>query len=207
MAPGEHRPLDEDYWIPAWSSVLFSGDLFEAIPFGGQPVQLYEGEDELGETKHFLGEVGLGYGLLISPTCDMVAQKAAESQISHPYRVLVPVLPLAEVVAEVGALKQSVGLLRGRDSIGAYMYLPPLADHLPEESVACLFRPSLVSDEYLREPPKRVAQLHPEARRQLKIKLAAYWGRVAVDRDDLPLHEHLEDDVRSTQEPVSPYDV
>lgn len=84
------------------------------------------------------------------------------------------------------------------------MYLPPLPGHLEEESVACLFRPTLVSDDYLRQPPKRVSQMQPEGRRQLKIKLGAYWARAAIDRGELPLHEKLEDEVHASS--PSPYD-
>ena len=86
------------------------------------------------------------------------------------------------------------------------MYLPPLPGVLEEESVACLFRPSLVSDELLAEPPRRVAQLQPEARRHLKVKLAAYWGRVAVDPKELPLQEQGEEELRATDWPPSRYD-
>lgn len=77
---------------------------------------------------------------------------------------------------------------------------------LEEEHVACLFRPTLVSDEFLADPPRRVAQLQAEARRHLKVKLAAYWARAAIDRRDLPLHEKLEEEVRSTKAPPSRYD-
>jgi hypothetical protein len=69
-----------------------------------------------------------------------------------------------------------------------------------------LFRPGLVADEFLSDPPRRVAQMHPEARRQLKIKLARYWARVNVSRDAIPLHERDEAEVRSDDEPPSPYD-
>lgn len=37
MGAGEHRPYDEEYWTAPWSTALFAGDLFEAIPFGDQP--------------------------------------------------------------------------------------------------------------------------------------------------------------------------
>lgn len=97
MAPGGHRPGDADYWTDAWASILFSGDLFEAIPFGEQPIRLMTGEDESG-AKHYLGDVAFGYGLLVSPTCDMVDQGSSPPRQAHPYRVLVPVLPLAAVV-------------------------------------------------------------------------------------------------------------
>lgn len=117
-----------------------------------------------------------------------------------------PVLPLGTVVAEAGGVEKNMKLIRSRDRVHPYMYLPPLPGLLNEESVACLFRPTLVSDDYLRNPPKRVAQMHPEARRHLKIKLAAYWARAAIDRNELELHERLEEDVRSDRVPPSPYD-
>ena len=161
---------------------LFAGDLFEAIPFGDQPTMLHRADDG----KHFVGEVAFAYGLLTTPTCDMAEQRD-EGQAAHPIRVLVPVLPLVAVAEQAGAVANSMKLLRSRDTLHPYMYLPPLSGFLEEESVACLFRPSLVSDELLAEPPRRVAQLQPEARRHLKVKLAAYWGRVAVDPKELPV--------------------
>ncbi len=161
--------------------------------------------DEPEPAKHYLGEVSFGYGLLISPTCDMYDQLAEEPRPAHPYRILVPVLPLAQVAEATDAIERNVGLLRSRDSLHAYMYLPALEGHF-EESVACLFRPSLVSDGFLADPPRRVQQMHPEARRQLKIKLAAYWSRVSVARDQFPLHERDEESVRSQSIPASVYD-
>jgi hypothetical protein len=201
MGPGEHRPHDEEYWTAPWSTVLFAGDLFEAIPFGDQPTTLYRADDG----KHFVGEVGFAYGLLTTPTCDMAEQRG-EGAAAHPFRVLVPVLPLAAVAEQAGAVAESVKLLRSRDTLHPYMYLPPLAGALEEESVACLFRPSVVSDELLAEPPRRVAQLQPEARRHLKVKLAAYWGRVAVDPKELPLQERGEEELRAADWPPSRYD-
>lgn len=120
--------------------------------------------------------------------------------------MLVPILPLAAVAEAAEAVERSVGLLRSRDSIVPYMYLPPL-ERAFGESVACLFRPTLVSDDFLREPPRRIAQMHPEARRHLKVKLARCWGRVDVDPEQLPLHERDEEDVRSAERPPSAYDV
>jgi hypothetical protein len=201
MGPGEHRPHDEEYWTAPWSTALFAGDLFEAIPFGDQPTTLRRADDG----KHFVGEVAFAYGLLITPTCDMAEQRG-EGEAAHPFRVLVPVLPLAIVAERAGGVAESANLLRSRDTIHPYMYLPPLPGVLEGESVACLFRPSLVSDELLTDPPRRVAQLLPEARRHLKVKLAAYWGRVAVDPGELPLRERGEDELRSADWPPSRYD-
>lgn len=205
MGPGEHRPLDEQYWQRAWSTQLFAGDLFEAIPFGDQPIRVHEGIEGEASGKHFVGEVVYGYGLLITPTCDMVEQHGSGA-VGHPYRVLVPVVPLDLVVEQTGALEASIGLLRGRDAITPYLFLPSLTDILEREQVACLFRPTLVSDDFLRDPPRRLAQLQPEARRHLKIKLAAYWGRAAVNADDLPLEERGEEELRAADWPPSAYD-
>lgn len=205
MGPGEHRPYDEQYWTRPWSTVLFAGDLFEAVPFGDQPTVIYTGEEGDAAGKHFVGEVTLGYGLLITPTCDM-AEQHGENAAAHPYRTLVPVVPLALVLEQSGALKDSADLLRSRDTIHPYMYLPSLAGVLDEEAVACLFRPTLVADDFLADPPRRTAQLLPPARRHLKVKLAAYWGRVAVDPAELPLEERGEKELRHDEWPPSRYD-
>lgn len=205
MAKQVHRPPDSEYWIDAWSRVLFSGDVLEAIPFGEQPTTILT-DDHPEPAKHYQGEVAFGYGLLISPTCDMYDQLAEEPSPAHPYRVLVPILPLDQVAAATDAVERNVGLLRSRDSLHPYMYLPALEGHFGE-SVACLFRPSLVGDDFLADPPRRIAQMHPEARRQLKIKLARYWARVDVARDQFPLHERDEEAARSDALPPSRYDV
>lgn len=105
-----------------------------------------------------------------------MAEQHGTDLIAHPYRVLVPVVPLDLVVRQTGAIEASIGLLRSRDAITPYMYLPPLPHIFEGEQIARLFRPTLVSDELLRDPPRRVAQLQPPARRQLKIKLAAIGG-------------------------------
>jgi hypothetical protein len=206
MGPGEHRPHDEEYWQRPWARALFTGDLFEAIPFGEQPTVLYTPEQGEASGKHFLGRIAFGYGLLITPTCDMTEQRD-ERSAAHPFRTLVPVVPLELVVAQTGAVERSLGLLRSRDTITPYMYLPQLDGVLADEHVACLFRPTLVSDELLREPPRRVAQLQAPARRHLKVKLAAYWGRAAIDPKDLPLHERDEHKLVADGRPPSPYDL
>lgn len=204
MAQKIHRPADDEYWMDAWSRVLFSGDVFEAIPFGDQPTTLLTDEDA-EPAKHYLGEIAFGFGLLISPTCDMYDQLADDPRPAHPYRVLVPILPLDEVASATDAVERNLGLLRSRDGLHAYMYLPAL-DGFFDESVACLFRPSLVADDFLRGPPRRITQMHPEARRQLKIKLGRYWARVDVARDQFDLHERDEEEARSDALPPSVYD-
>jgi len=116
MGPGEHRPYDHDYWTVPWSTGLFAGDLFEAIPFTDQPTVLVAEDDEDDAAKHFVGPVSYGYGLLITPTCDMADQHAAGGT-THPFRTLVPVLPLALVLEHTHGLAGNAALLRGRDTI------------------------------------------------------------------------------------------
>jgi hypothetical protein len=110
------------------------------------------------------------------------------------------------VIEQTQAVAGSEKLLRSRDTLHPYMYLPALPGVLEQESIACLFRPSLVADEFLATPPRRVAQLQPEARRHLKVKLAAYWGRVVVDPEELPLHERNEEELRADAWPPSRYE-
>ena len=202
MASGK-RPSDEHYWRRPWSSKLFAGDLFEAIPFGTQPTVAVEADDEEGAHKHYVGAIEFAYGLLISPTCDMTDQSTGDS--AHPYRVLVPVVSLEAVCDALEMPKDKRGLLRSRDQVHPYLYLPAVPGTDEGELVALLFRPATVSEEFLRTPPRRLAQLHPLARRQVKVKLAAYWARARVDPEALPIFER--DEERPGDDwPPSPYD-
>jgi hypothetical protein len=117
------------------------------------------------------------------------------------------VVPLSVVLAKTSDLEQSEKLIRSRDAVHPYMYLPAVPGVIEEELVACLFRPGMVGDDLLRDPQRRITQLQPEARRHLKVKLAAYWGRAHVDPEDLPLHERDEEDVRAEAWPPSAYDL
>ena len=69
-----------------------------------------------------------------------MSEQHGERTAAHPFRTLVPVVPLELVVTQTGAVKRSLGLLRSRDAITPYMYLPPLDGALAGEHVACLFR-------------------------------------------------------------------
>jgi hypothetical protein len=197
-----YRPRDDRYWMPTWSRVLFAGDLFAAIPFVDQGSGPSVRAD--GHGKHFIGPIAYGYGLLISPTCDMVDQRTL--QVSHPYRVLVPVLPLETIAEGAPGTAANLGLLRKRDSVVPYMYLPPMPGVLGD-SAACLFRPTIVADGELLEVPRRIAQLGPEGRRQLKIKLIRYWGRLDPERDAVNGQERDEDRFAAAPGDPSPYDI
>jgi len=196
------RPGDDAYWVQTWSRVLFAGDLFAAIPFLDQPA--VESIDDDGGGKHYLGPIVYGYGLLVSPTCDMIDQATLE--ISHPYRVFVPVIPLAELATHAPGQARNLGLIANRDTVIPYMYLPPLPNLFPA-SVALLFRPSLLDEASLRATPRRVAQLGPAARQQLKIKLIRYWSRFDPDREGVRGTERDEDAMALQPGETSPYDL
>jgi hypothetical protein len=204
MAGRTYRPEDELYWRRPWSPILFAGDLFDAIPFSTQPTVVVEGEDDHGERKHYVGALEFAYGLLVTPTCDMADQRTGD--LAHPYRVLVPVLAFEVVCDALGTPPDKRGLIRSRDSAHPYVYLPPCPGLDEGELVGLLSRPVMVSEEFLRTPPRRIAQLHPQARRHLKVKLAAYWARAAIMPDDLPLYERDEPNPRDSSWPPSPYD-
>jgi hypothetical protein len=46
-----------------------------AIPLGDQPIALHVADEGPDAGKHFVGLVAIGYGLLITPTCDMAEQR------------------------------------------------------------------------------------------------------------------------------------
>lgn len=198
----QRRPTDPEYWCAAWSKTLFAGDVFQAVPFHAPPTEIYE--DEYTQEQHYFGQLGWGYGLLISPTCDMYESVDPE-RIAHPFRALVPILPLSQVAERTQSVEDNVGLIRARDQLTAYMYLPELPGFF-EESLACLYRPTVVTDDFLADPPRRIAQVQPEARRHLKVKLARYWGRAAIEPDDLDLRERGEQEAATDARPPSRFE-
>jgi len=210
MGPGEHRPHDREYWIEPWSTTLFAGDLFEAIPFGDHPTGIYAGEEEPVAGRHFVGEVAFGYGLLITPTCDMTHQHGGGG-LAHPYRVLVPVLPLRFVAEQTGAVAENEKLLRGRDiatrSIRICTFRRSAARRRPRRGERGVFLPT--------EPRQRRAARQPAAPGRAAAaggqtasqgEARCVLARTAIDPNELPLHERDEDAVRASASPPSRYD-
>lgn len=134
----------------------------------------------------------------------MTDQSTGDS--AHPYRVLVPAVSFEAVCDALEMPKDKRGLLRSRDQVHPYLYLPAVPGTDEGELVALLFRPTTVSEEFLRTPPRRLAQLHPLARRHVKVKLAAYWARARVDPDVLTIFERDEERPGATEWPPSRYD-
>ena len=130
----------------------------------------------------------------------------ATGDSAHPYRVLVPVVSLEAVCDALEMPTDKRGLLRSRDQMHPYLYLPAMPGTDEGELVALLFRPTTVSEEFLRNPPRRLAQLHPLARRYVKVKLAAYSARARIDPETLPIVERDEAPPGEPQWPPSLYD-
>ena len=121
-----------------------------------------EADDAEGAHKHYVGAIEFAYGLLISPTCDMTDQATGDS--AHPNRVLVPVVSLEAVCDALALPNDKRGLLSSRDQLHPYLYLPAVPGTDEGELVALLFRPTTVSEEFLRTPPRRLAHVPDGAR-------------------------------------------
>ena len=109
MAKTKHRPADDLYWRRPWSQSLFAGDLFEAIPFSSQPTVVVEADGDQGEHKHYIGEIGFAYGLLMTPTARFPVPQLQHAR-RHPGRQtrfdpkpgLLSSLPLPSVLSWFG---------------------------------------------------------------------------------------------------------
>lgn len=175
----ELRPADESYYRDRTSYVR-QGDLFCAIPQGFPwPPEAIAHEE--GERTFLSGPFSSGFGMLVTPTCSMLAQGDATGY-AHAVRSLAPVIPLAELV-ERGAVKAgSLGDLRARDHLVNYFYLPAIPDQGLEESLALIYAPVTIHHDYLED--RRVTQLSPEAAVHLKYKLCAMYSGELFSHDD-----------------------
>lgn len=167
----EPRPQDVDFYAQR-STHLRQGDLFREIPLG-QPFPPDALHHQEGSRRFLSGPFEPGFGMLLSPTCSMAAQGGPEGY-AHPFRVIAPVLAVADLV-EQGALKPgALEELRRADHLQNYFYLPPIdAVGLPE-SAALLYAPITLHHDYLED--RRVAQLSSEAAVHLKRQLAAHFS-------------------------------
>ena len=170
LSDWEPRPADGNYYAERTDYVRM-GDLFQDVPLG-YPWPAEAVDHAEGKRKFLAGPFQAGFGMLLSPTCSMIAQGA--SGYAHPVRMLAPVLPLAELV-ERGIVKAaSLGDLRVHDHLVNYFYLPPIEEHGMAESLALLYAAITIHHDYLAE--RRVAQLSQAAAIHLKYKLTALYA-------------------------------
>lgn len=175
----ELRPENESYYQDRTSYVR-QGDLFCSIP-QGYPWPPDAIAQEEGERTFLSGPFDSGFGMLLTPTCSMLAQGEA-SGYAHSVRSLAPVVPLERLV-EGGFVKAgSVDDLRLRDHLVNYFYVPAIEEAGLEESLALIYAPVTIHHDYLED--RRVAQLSEEAAIHLKYKLCALWSGELFSHND-----------------------
>ena len=173
------RPDDEKYYVQDRTEHFAQGDIFENVPFTiavPEQLPLEDNSSSIGSRRVL--EVPLfveGFGILLSHTSSFVAQPVGTRGYAHILRVLAPVFPIT-LLQEHGVLDESaLGLLRNRDQLKAYMYLPTCPGAF-RESVAALYRPALVHHKLLES--RRLTQLQELAVKQLQAKIVeAFTGQ------------------------------
>jgi hypothetical protein len=180
----ELRPSDDVYYAQRTDYVR-QGDLFREVPLG-YPWPPDAIDHSAGERKFLSGPFEAGFGMLLTPTCSMIAQGKAGAY-AHPVRALSPVLPLVDLVAHGVVKGGSLEDLRTHDHLINYFYLPAIEDAGMPESLALLYAAITVHHDYLED--HRIAQLSEEAAVHLKYKLCA------LDTGSLFSHADFEDKI------------
>jgi hypothetical protein len=169
LSDWERRPPNDAYYAERTPYVRM-GDIFQDIPLGYPwPPEAIDHDE--GRRKFLSGPFQAGFGMLLSPTCSMIAQGA--TGYAHPVRMLAPVLALSELV-EKGVVKEaSLADLRVYDHLVNYFYLPAVEEQGMVESLALLYAGITIHHDYLAE--RRVTQLSEPAAIHLKYKLTALY--------------------------------
>jgi len=182
------RPPDVEYYERDRVEPFSQGDLFRDVPLA-YPLpadELIVGDAEGDGSRRFLsGPLEFGPAMLITPSCSLGAQGAAG--YGHPVRTLVPVIPLAELVARGVVKETALADLRRFDHLINYMYLPPLDVDEFEfsmlESIALLYMPVTLHHAFLEG--QRVSQLAYRGAQQLQRKLVWFYSGWLEDDLDL----------------------
>jgi hypothetical protein len=174
----EPRPANAEYYAERTDYVR-QGDLFGDVPLG-YPWPPDAVDHEAGKRKFLAGPFEPGFGMLLSPTCSIIAQ--GSPGYAHPVRMLAPVLPLEHLI-EVGAVKEgAVADLRVYDHLVNYFYVPAIEEAKMPESLALLYSAITIHHDYLED--RRVAQLSEAAAIHLKYKLTALYAGELFSHDD-----------------------
>jgi hypothetical protein len=187
MSPKPERPSDADYYQRDRVELFSQGDLFRDMPLAYPlPADELIVDEESGGNRRFLsGPLEFGPAMLTTPSCSMGAQGTAG--YGHPVRTLVPVLPVAEVVARGVVKETALNDLRRFDHLINYMYLPPLEvpylEFAMPESVALLYMPITLHHDFLER--QRVSQLAYRGAQQLQRKLVWFYSGWLEDDLDL----------------------
>jgi hypothetical protein len=176
----EERPPDGAYYEKRLE-LLSQGDIFEDVPLAyPTPATEIVQDPQYGGTRQFLsGPLDYGRAMLITPTCNMRAQGAADGDATygHPVRTLVPVMPLDEGLVQTLALDGGrLGMLRKYDELISYMYLPANRELDLPESLALLYMPITLHHDMIVD--QRITQLALEGAQQLHRKLVWFYTGV-----------------------------
>jgi len=100
----------------------------------------------------------------------------------HNIRCLVPLLPIADLLADGSLNDDQLREVRRYDGLINFMYLPAHEVSAMPESLAALFLTVPIEHGLLLELATRVTQLAPEGAKQLQRKLVWYISSVQLDR-------------------------
>jgi hypothetical protein len=179
----ERRPTGAYY---EWRTELLSqGDIFAEVPLAypmpADELAVEAGADQPGGRRFLSGPLDIGWAMLVTPTCSMMAQVPTR-QYGHPVRTLVPLRPVGELL-EHGVLDEAKRrLAEKRDALINYMYLPAAPDVGLPECLALLYMPVTLHHEMVVD--NRVAQLTHAASCQLQKKLVWHASSVLLSRAD-----------------------
>jgi hypothetical protein len=176
--PKRNRPDNAEYYVNGRTEHVAQGDIFRDVPF---PMALPEPpprEESIGmgtrrvlETPFFMH----AHGVLISHSSGFMAQPVGTRGYAHPYRVLVPVLPIAMLQEQEVLNDDLLRLLRREDKLSNFMFLPPRPGLFGAEHAACLYRPALVHMDLLEG--RRLIQMSEVGVQQLQAKIVeAFTG-------------------------------
>ena len=178
LSDWEPRPPDTDYYAERTSYVRM-GDIFRDVPLG-YPWPPDAVDHDAGRRKFLSGPFSAGFGILLSPTCSIVAQ--GSSGYAHPVRMIAPVLPLAELIEHRVVKEASLADLRVYDHLVNYFYLPAIESADMPESLGLLYASITIHHDYLEE--RRIAQLAAPAAVHLKYKLTALFAGERFSHED-----------------------
>jgi hypothetical protein len=176
------RPNDEEYF-ELRTDHFAQGDIFKEVPF-------YYGDISplKNPAEPFIATGFSGYGVLITYTSGMMNQPPGTPGYAHPWRLVAPLLSIAQLAEQGVFSDQQIDGLRSQDNFGRYMYVPSFPGEFRESVVVC-HRPSLVHQEVLEG--RRISQLQLPAALRLQEKLATTFLGGKWDPEDL--HPDLSD--------------
>lgn len=149
------------------------GDVYERIPFVQAETFGPDFSSEGVREMAVMPVEGVFTGILMSYTCNIVAQPPGTLGYSHPFRLLAPVFPFP-LASEAGLSDATLEKIQTHDNLRGFMYLPPDGVCMKEASVALLYRPALMMASVLNSAD-RLGRFSYDACRVLLVKLVEFF--------------------------------